>query len=185
MLAIQCCTFDYDLRKTQYNFQICNNVNVKLNSINFKKVELMTELLYWTVTDYTGVPNKVVSECMYEMLPHLHASLSLLMGWSGSSWEGPRHRTRWYWSAAACRHSILQYITCRGRWVHSDHKILEIKLSIFLVLWVKTRGGKKGFVRIISINFNKYSTSALSLWLHHPMQHHFFNHWWKPQVVIT
>lgn len=36
------------------------------------------------------------------------------MGWSGSSWEEPKHRARWYWSAAACRHSLLQYITYRG-----------------------------------------------------------------------
>lgn len=42
---------------------------------------------------------------------HLHASLSLLTGWSASSWEDPKHSTRWYWSAAACRHSLLQYIT--------------------------------------------------------------------------
>lgn len=49
-----------------------------------------------------------------EMTSHLQASLSLLMGWSGSSWDWPKHRTRWYWSAAACRHSLLQYITCGG-----------------------------------------------------------------------
>lgn len=33
---------------------------------------------------------------MMKRLSCLQASFSLLMGWSGSSWEGPRHRTRWY-----------------------------------------------------------------------------------------
>lgn len=62
-------------------------------------------------------------------LSHLHASFSLLMGWSGSSWEGPKHRTRWYWSAAACRHSLLQYITWRGRERERDSRKERIQVT--------------------------------------------------------
>lgn len=65
------------------------------------------------------------------MTSHRHASLSLLMGWSGSSWEGPKHRTRWYWSAAACRHSLLQYRTCGGR--AGDQLVLVTKHNTFPV----------------------------------------------------
>lgn len=43
--------------------------------------------------------------------PYLHASCSLLRGCVGSSRDGPRQRTWWYCSRAACLHSALQYVT--------------------------------------------------------------------------
>ena len=50
-------------------------------------------------------------EASGRLLPYLHASCSLLRGCVGSSRDGPRQRTWWYCSKAACLHSALQYVT--------------------------------------------------------------------------
>lgn len=44
----------------QLNFQQCHQTQ---NIINFVKIDLTADLLYWTALDCTGAPNKLAIEC--------------------------------------------------------------------------------------------------------------------------